>query len=77
MRPVAGAGVLWWDRAGSLEHCSPAWAGLPAFCLQQLAGVGGGAQAGDVFSARFQRCLVAFSECRESGLDDRQGIRQT
>ncbi|OLP86890.1 hypothetical protein AK812_SmicGene31945 [Symbiodinium microadriaticum] len=77
MRPVALAGVLWWDRAGSLEDCSPAWAGLPAFCLQQLAGVGGGAQAGDVSSARFQRCWVAFSECRESGLDDRQSIRQT
>ena len=34
-------------------------------------------QAGDVSSARFQRCLVACGECRESGLDDRQGIRQT
>ena len=74
MWPVAGASVLWRGRAGSVEDLSPAWAGFPTFCLQELAGLSSGAQTGGLRTAALQRIPIMLGKLGQTGVDDRQGI---
>ena len=69
MWPVAGASVLWRGRAGSLEDLSPAWAGFPTFCLQELAGLSSGAQTGGLRTAALQRIPIMLGKLGQTGAD--------